>query len=273
MVEEEGGRMIRETVEFTTQIGCGVACLKYCPQEIITAEYKGERRLTVDAFGRMIESIPDHIPVIFGGVSEPFQNQETPSMMMIAHIMDHPIIVYSTLSGLTAVNAERISKIPFEKFVIHMPDAYQISRIPATPDYKDSLAIITRSIENIAYMHMGKGFVSDLHERRIRGQPHQVIKGRVGCYRHTYPNLYVMPNGDAYFCCQTKGVTDKIGNLLEESYAEITAPGRFGKKSNEMQYNPDSICHKCTYGKPYWQYVLKEKFGNQLIDIGKRYFI
>ena len=258
--------------EITTQIGCRVNCIKYCPQEIITQNYEGERTLTLSNFMRLIQDVPASNPIIFSGLSEPFLNPETPYMMQAAHRLFHPIIVFSTLVGLTPTGANIIKDIPFERFTLHLPDPYNVSNIPETNDYNKSLNLILRNVERLWFMNMGYYFRSDCSNERVRGTCGLPKKrGRQFCDHHEYPDYFVLPNGDTYFCCQTRGQSCKVGNLFEESYGQLLE--KYPAMSKDMQTDPDSICHHCAIATPYWMYPIKRMFGETLINIGKRYFL
>jgi radical SAM protein with 4Fe4S-binding SPASM domain len=242
---------VPKTFEITTKIGCSVNCLKYCPQEIITGNYKGERILSLDAFKTLIDTIPPEVTIIFAGVSEPFGNTQTPDMMEYVHQKGHKIILFSTLVGLNLNDAKRIIKIPFREVVIHLPDSEKNAHIPVNDNYLEVLALIMTGIKNIRYMSMDGCFVSDRHEDHVRGTA-PIKKGRVVCYRNFTPSYVMMPNGDVYFCCQTKGQSGKVGSLYENTYPELL--NRFESISKELQMNPTSVCHYCTISDNYWVY-------------------
>lgn len=258
--------------EITTKIGCKVDCLKYCPQETILANYKGNRILTLEAFKTLIKDVPDSHPIIFSGLSEPFGNPDTPAMMLEAHMQGHRIIVFSTLVGLKPPAAELIKDIPFERFTLHLPDPYGISNIPNTPEYCQSLNIILRGVERLWFMNMGYYFRSDRSEERVRDPTAIPYKaGKPFCDHMEYPDYFVLPNGDAYFCCQTRGQTNKVGNLFEETYPDLVK--KHAAMKTHLQYDQHSICRQCAIATPAWLYPIKQVFGDRLIDIGKRYFL
>ena len=101
-------------------------------------------------------------------------------------------------------------------------------------------------------MNMGGCFKSDGHEEYFRGTQTGKKTGRVICFRHILPNYIMMPNGDVYFCCQTKGLTGKVGSLYENTYPELLA--KFKTISERLQTEPESICHYCTISESYWIY-------------------
>lgn len=249
MIEEE-------LFEITTEIGCPVNCKKYCPQEVITKNYVGEKFLSLWAFKNLIKTIPHNIPINFSGVCEPFKNPQVGAMIPYAHSIGHPVIVFSTLVGLSPIGADGISRVPFQEFVLHLPDANKNAHIPLTRDYFITLKIILSGVNNISFMNMREPFISNNAEKIARGEPCNIYTGRVICFRHEIPNLNMMPNGDVYFCCICRGLTEKVGSLYENTYQELVA--KMKPMSLRMQTDKNSICHKCGYATPYWRYQLRK---------------
>jgi hypothetical protein len=245
-----------ELFEITAEIGCPVNCKKYCPQEVIVGNYKGATTLTLENFKLLIEKIPKRNPINFSGVCEPFTNPRTVDMISYTHNAGHPIIVFSTLVGLTPVGADVISRVPFQEFVLHLPDANKNAHIPLTRDYFITLKIILSNVNNISFMNMREPFISNNAEKIARGEPCIVHKGRVICFRHEIPNLNMMPNGDVYFCCICRGLTGKVGSLYENTYQELVS--KMKPISKCLQIDKNSICHKCGYAVPYWRYQLRK---------------
>ena len=64
--------MKKSSFEITTQIGCSVQCLKYCPQELITSRYKGKRHLSLEVFKQFISTVRSSVRITFAGFVEPF---------------------------------------------------------------------------------------------------------------------------------------------------------------------------------------------------------
>jgi hypothetical protein len=238
-------------LEFTTQMGCRVACLKYCPQELIMAGYKGEPKLSLAAFKKYLSTVPKEMDVYFSGVSEPFQNQETIDMIEWAHENGHAVVIYSTLTGLTPEHAERLIKIPIKKLVLHLPDAYGNARIPNHDrQYQQARAIVEDGIKNIEFMNMGRNFVSNQCEGMARGTTPTHKTGRRTCFFLQKPGYQVRPNGEVTFCCMVRGLSAVVGNLNENTYLELAA--LHPEISHRMSTDPDSICHRCQIGENYW---------------------
>jgi hypothetical protein len=244
----------QSTFDITTQIGCSVNCLKYCPQEIIISRYKGERHLSLDAFKQFISTVPKNTIIEFSGFAEPFLNQECPDMILWAHKKGHEIIIYSTLVGLTPSEADRILHIPFKEFVLHLPDAEGNANIPNTVRYRTVLGEVLTRVHNISFMNMGYGFTTVHCEDMARGINLKRRTGRVYCpfFMNGATNYQVLPNGDVFFCCMTRGLAGKVGSLYENTYEELIESQRYEKQVMELQTDPMSICHICSRVHPYW---------------------
>jgi len=239
-------------LEITTQIGCRVNCIEYCPQEIIVQKHRGMKPLTLENFKEYITSVPPNVSIAFSGFSEPFQNQETTDMALWA-AQTHEVQVFSTLVGLTPEDAKRLVTIPFRYFCLHLPDACGKAQIPITIDYLETLKIILSNVKNLGLMNMGGEFVSAGHENIGRGKT-RVIKGKVGCKQLDRPSFSMLPNGDVYVCCVTRGLGGKIGSLRYSTFRDIMR--KFPEQAEELQTDPESICHRCTGGMPMWAYHL-----------------
>lgn len=261
-------------LDITTIMGCPVNCIRYCPQEIILARYKGERVLTLEAFQNLIETVPTSTAIIIGGVSEPFRNQECADMVLYAYSKGHEVIIFSTLVGLKPEDAERILDIPFMQFMLHLPDAEGNAKIPMTDDYFKTLGMVLTRVHNIVIMNMGNSFVSGNPENIARGRSVPVKPYRVDCFRLHIPNHMVTPNGEMSLCCETKGLTGRVGNLFEKSYTELTSEENFGKMARKMQQDPEGICRKCSFSRPYYLYSIlnNDWLVNKPIELYRRWF-
>jgi hypothetical protein len=249
-------------IEFTTMIGngkggpCIVKCLRYCPQELIVSQYKGEKILSLEMFKSLMRTVPVGMPVFFSGRSEPFQNQQTIDMIEWAHARGNPVTIFSTCTGLKPDDARRLVKIPLDKFVLHLPDAYGNAKIPQTQDYFETRSIIETNVKHLEYMNMGWKFASNQCEGMARENTPVRKKGRRACFFLEKPGYQVQPNGEVSFCCMVRGLTEIVGNLNENTYPELAA--RHAEISERLATDPRSICHRCLIGEKYWLWKLTE---------------
>lgn len=239
------------TFEVTTQIDYRMNCLRYCPQEVIVSKYVGEKVLSLEAFKSMISTVPLDIIICFAGVSEPFGNPDCTDMILHAHAKGHKIHLFTTLVGLHYHDWVRIRDIPFELLFLHLPDAEGNARIPVTEEYLHLLGNVLTTVKKIEVMNMCGSFQSNRNEDMARGNPLPVKKGRMLCIKNTVPdNLYLMPNGNVYLCCMTRGLTGYIGSMHTMTYDQIVR--KFYEVAEDYQRRPDSLCHICVAGNQWW---------------------
>lgn len=248
--------MAESYLEFTTCIGCKIGCLKYCPQEIIVNKYEGEKVLSYEKFKYYLSTVPSDVGIIFGGIVEPFQNPDCARMIQFAHGKGHPIELLTTLTGLKYSDAVPMADIPFTRVVIHLPDPLGNAKIPFTEDYQKCLPFFLKTFKNLTVMKMDEKFVTNCVEEMHRGTAQVLNPGRVMCDYHKTSIYYAMPSGKVYYCCMMRGVEGYVGDLETEPYSALI--GRFKELGLRYQSAPDSMCHICTFGKPYWKYRLVE---------------
>lgn len=90
------------SIEVTTVIGCGINCM-YCPQDILLAKYfeKDKNRaskMTLQTFMKCLEYFPKDYDISFGGMSEPFLNENFMEMLEMASESGRRISLYTTLA-------------------------------------------------------------------------------------------------------------------------------------------------------------------------------
>jgi hypothetical protein len=210
-----------------------------------------------------METVPNNLPIFFSGLCEPFQNTETTDMILYAHRQGHLISIFSTLTGLIPDNAYKIVSIPINKFVLHLPDAYGNAKIPQTQDYFETRSIIEMNVKHLEYMNMGWGFISNKCEDMARGKA-TLKKGRRLCNFLESPAYQLLPNGNVYFCCMVRGLTEKVGSLYENTYTELN--NKHGSISERLQKDPNSICHYCNVSEKYWLRKAIQKKNGLLHD-------
>lgn len=256
------------TFEVTTQIGCKMNCIKYCPQEVIVSKYYGKKVLTLESFKAMISTVPTDIIICFAGVSEPFGNPDCTDMILHAHAKGHKIHLFTTLVGLKHSDWNRIRHIPFELVFLHLPDAEGNARILITDEYLQILGDVLTTVVKIELMNMCGSFSTNHNEDMARGNPLPVKKGKMFCIKNTTPdNLYMMPNGNVYLCCMTRGLEGYIGSMHTMNYDQIVK--RFHEVAKEYRDKPDSLCHICVAGNPRWlvEYLKLKKAVKQYLGV------
>ena len=260
---------MKDIIEFTTKIGCPVACMDYCPQDVLVRNYKSsERLLTMDNFKKILSTVPKDVVVSFCGFCEPFANKDTMKMIKYAHDNGYKISLSSTLSGATREDVQQLIKIPLELFMLHLPDGKH-SNIPVTQEYMENVFTVMQKIPNIGFMSMNDNFTTCEREdvaRGLAGKKPYIYRLVNNCPNRKRPAVIVLPNGDVQFCCVDYTLKYKIGNLLEEDWATVHA--RFYEKRNKFD-----ICNYCSYA---WLpansvfYRLAKDFSSMAGKIGRK---
>lgn len=130
-------------LEFSLTIGCKMDC-KYCPQELLLHKYyeentRRESKLSFDNFKIALNQVRSGAEISFAGMSEPFANRACADMIVYAHDNGYKVSLLTTAIGMTRGDYEKIKDIPFDSFVLHIPDLEMHSKIPITNDYLGNL--------------------------------------------------------------------------------------------------------------------------------------
>ncbi len=236
-------------MEITTVVGCKVNCT-FCPQKSLLSRYRSpQRKLAFDDFRLALDKMPEDVIIIFAGFSEPFLNEDCTRMILHAHRKGHPLCVFTTAVGMTLADVEQIRAIPFSAFphggfTIHLPDARRLAKIDVTPAYLEVLrALKAAEIQNFSVMAMDaihpevaaifppSSVSLPRMNSRSGNLEHEGVTedfvasshdGPVICGRDEYIyNNVMLPNGDVVLCCQDYHMDHVLGNLFEQSFAEV----------------------------------------------------
>ena len=241
-------------IEITTNVlkgGCPIHCDKYCPQELIVAHYKGPEYLSLEDHNRYVDCMPSYQCLSYCGFSEPFINQKCIDMIEYSDQTGHPVEICSTLVGMNEDQARRLIKIPIAHFLLHHPDYYHNAKIPLTPRYWRVKEIIETGIEYLRDIRMS-GCFTTVHVEDMARHPEKMyrFKSRRTCNFMDKLNYVMMPNGDLYYCCMTRSLSDKVGNMNETPYTELAA--KHHDMGVRLGKDPNSICHICPSSKNYY---------------------
>ncbi len=270
--------MMPQMMEITTKIGCKMNC-RFCPQGILNeAYYKLDycpQYMTFDVYKKCIDKIPENVDIHFSGMCEPWLNRECTKMVKYAHYTHHRIHVYTTLVGMKEDDYFEIKKIPFSRFVIHIPDENDNSHFDLNEDYRQLLklivddhrkhefiidsfschGIVNHEIQDIVYslnlpinskMYDRAGNVTekcDISQDTVR-DGNIICKW---CGGIALSNNVLLPNGLVVLCCMDYKLNYPLGNLLETSYSDV-CEGRLKKTYREMMTSNahgNIICRRC----------------------------
>ncbi len=245
------------SLEITTNIGCPVGCLKYCPQESLLRRYGSDNRMmSIEVFKKILEHTPRNVNIIFSGFSEPFANPNCIEFIKLASAAGHKIDIFSTLWGVTRENVEELKQLHFRAFCVHLPDGH-IMHEPQTKDYRNVFFELQSKLPNIVTMSMNENFVSNNRENVVRCIQKKA-KPYGWCSKfHVELAPVVLPDGSVYLCCFDFGLRNPVGNLIKSNYSSI-------KKSILKKEGKFSECQYCSWNK--------NKIKHNLAAFGKRLF-
>lgn len=234
---------MKYSLEVTTNIGCPVGCLKYCPQEIITSKYFGNRMMSMETFTKVLSNIPKNVLISFSGFSEPFVNPLCTEFIKMALAEKHKVELFSTLYGVTDEDFKELSNFEFESVCLHLPDG-ETFKEPILKNYRNHVFDFIKEHKHVNIMSMGSEFKTNNRENTAREL--NMEKQRYGWCSKFGVNVgpVVLPNGDVFLCCMDFGLKDFVGNLLHETYLDIVRHMLLNKGN---YYN----CNYCSWNQPF----------------------
>ena len=265
-------------LEITSQIGCPNRC-GYCPQDVLIAAYGDkEKRLSFDTFRLCVDRLPDAVGVCFAGFAEPFLAPECVEMIEYADKCGKDIWVNTTLVGLKQKHIKRLEKIEFKVFAVHLPlkkmqHINPHKHIRVDDRYLNAVSAVAKSrIRNLQWrIHQTSGAMrvdpkvgSRLAKANQKIKVHNIISRagndsfvRKPPYKHgklvpcqDWDKHVLLPNGDVVLCCMDYGLNHVLGNLLEQSYAQIFEGEEFAQvRQGMVDESVDLICRRCERAK------------------------
>lgn len=246
-------------LEISTCGWCVLSC-KYCPQEKLRANYKGVYAMPFNTFKTAVDMLPTGSTVSFAGYSEPCVHELIAEMILYASER-HKLMLLTTLIGLTIGEYNKIRKLRFDHFSIHLPDSEGRTKFDITDDYKKLLRHIIDNppIGNLLFNH---------HEGDIHPEVKSIVKksmllqiydragnGEYGIKKnYTFPvtcghrfltpegSGVLIPNGDMQACCSDFSLKYKLGNVYKNTWAEIA-------DSPVKALVEKELCPKCFYAR------------------------
>jgi hypothetical protein len=266
-------KRLKSSLAITTSVGCRNLC-SYCPQQVFINSYRRESdifKMSIDTFNKCIESVPINICLSFSGFSEPWLNPDCTAMILSAHQKGFKIRVNTTLIGMNITDIEKLKNIPFVKFVVHLPDNKQLTKIKTDESYllvMDSL--LKSKIQNLNWKFHQSG--SDIKISPVVFEvlkKHKVkihytgVNNRAGNVRTNLPYFtknkesilqecqdfhhnILLPNGDVVLCHMDWSLKHKLGNLLTENYSSLFSGDSFQRIIKGLNnIDLDILCRNC----------------------------
>jgi FkbM family methyltransferase len=234
-------------LEITTLNKCSVSC-RYCPQEVYQHAYTGISKLTLENFKKALNNVPKTVIIEFAGFCEPFLNPECIDMVEYADNQGYQVILDTTLTGLTSEDIQRLSKIDFLAFSLHLPDNQKNTNIPTQSlIYQKALVTCLEAMRVDSFISMNDNFESNLRAGNCKDSKPKRRQGFYLCKKLSNPAPVLLPNGDIVLCCMDFGLKHNLGNLFITHYDVIVNSPEFLKvKQNRFQISGNILCRSCT---------------------------
>jgi radical SAM protein with 4Fe4S-binding SPASM domain len=219
-------------------------------------------------YAQCLSKVPTSVDIHFAGMAEPWLNIHATDMLLMAHEQGHNIQVYTTCSGMSLDDVQRMKGIEFIHFCLHLPDADGIMKIEIN-DYYLSVVKSCLSLHNVNMMCIGK--IHPLVEAitgHVEDSSHTLIsragnlktlaitpkKGRIRCSSmpDKLDHNILLPNGDVLLCCMDYANRHVIGNLLKDSYDDLFQSEEYKKIKQGLEDDNSGIaCRTCEIAEHY----------------------
>lgn len=251
-------------MEITTGIGCKNACV-YCPQSKLIKAYKSNIiQMSFETFKKCLNKIPLDVRIAFSGMSEPWLNPECTKMLLYAYDKGYKIIAFTTLVGMTLQDVDRLKRVSFDRFWVHLASDGGEEKIKVDDNYLEVLRKVIRDINGSYFHFRGKNLHNRLKtepalenkidRRAITTRAGNVEfdgsrfprrkRGVIGCDRLHINTL--LPNGDVVLCCLDYGLRHILGNLLISDYRSLFVGPEFLRIKNGLRDgSEDILCRYC----------------------------
>jgi len=231
--------------------------------------------MSFDLFKKCIDKIPLKTDIHFSGMCEPWQNPDCTEMLLYAHKKGHRIHVFTTLQGMSNKDYQQLKDLSFCTFVIHIPDLEGNSHFSFYEEYIHILNNILLDAESGAFSIDSFSCHGDIHplikdhvlssgikvnrslfDRAGNVSAGKIIhlveprKGKIICKWCNGINLdknVLLPDGTILLCCMDYGIKYPLGNLMSQSYEEISTG--YTKKYYQELMNSETqeriLCRTC----------------------------
>ena len=310
---------MRYILEITTKIGCINMC-EYCPQTKLVRRYlknahitnlknnllsagddinnphmlfmdeylkqdkNRETMMSLETFKKCLSTVDESVDIHFAGYTEAFENPAAIDMVEYAYHKGHKTLVNTTLMCITKDQIDRLSKLKFKEFNLHLPSKTyfeNIGRNTAAKRKETGKIISDEYLDLVDYMldakinkhwHTHSANPDDLDKKYMlhpeiaehagerilsQGYKNRGLNSRAGnlgkltgeaLWKNNWCNRIIhnilLPDGNVQLCCQDYGLEEPIGNLLHMPYHTLFETNRF----KEIQAGKASICQRCDDG-------------------------
>jgi hypothetical protein len=264
----KSGNKARRVLEITTTIGCKMCCA-YCAQPLLIREYKKRSNISsfsMEAFKECINKVTSDVEIRFGGLAEPWLNNQCTDMLLFAFDKGHKISVFTTLVGMTTSDIKRMERVNFELFLVHLPSENGYEKIDLNNTYFKTLEQLVKNKIPATYHFHGTGvhplikeyiknkeltnykIISRCGHVKMEGVSSLVKKtGKIYCTLDLKFNI-ILPNGDLVLCCMDYGLEYILGNILTMDYDSLFKTRVFNKIEEGLKDDSfEILCRFCEF--------------------------
>lgn len=264
------------SLEFSLTMGCSLNC-NYCPQSLLLEKYYKEntnrkRYLGLEEFKMALAQVDEGGTISICGMSEPFSNPNCTDMILYAYEKGYSICINTTLVGAKAEDINRIKDVKFESFVLHIPDEENHSKFHVDNNYLELLDLLHETqridfyschgtVHNMVFSHLNKEVEAGISLGDRAGnldiediQPvHKA--GKLFCLHGNEKKSGIwapvmLPDGTLVLCCNDYGMKHVLGNLFENTWAEIKQGQAYLSYRHSMETEgSDVLCRSCVAAK------------------------
>jgi sulfatase maturation enzyme AslB (radical SAM superfamily) len=229
-------------LEITLIAPCPIQC-SYCPQDVLTKNYLGDKKMTWDVFKKIMSNTPSDVEISFAGFGEPMVHSKSVDMIKYAQSQGHEVALCTTGVGMSKCDLDQLCKLKKFWYV-----KYHMLRGEAAKKFDQSILDEGDIPANEFIRSKVGGDDGSWLVSRAGNLEDKIYKeGSIFCRRS--PNLtqpVVMPDGNAYLCCCDFGLKAPVGNLLTQTFDELDVT----KYLEAQQNGDDVICRHCELSLP-----------------------
>lgn len=284
------------SMEITTVVGCKHMCV-YCPQEKVVAAYSmlsDDSKMSFSNFKMYLKKMPKELHIDFSGFAEPWMNPNCTDMVLHAFESGFTVSVFTTAEKLSLKDISQVKKMPFHKFIVHLPDNDKYMKLSVNDTYLETIhELASCKIRNLHFMSIGKVHqsIKEINGLEVRNDPvidraanlnglpgivHQRrLKGRIKCKScgDRLNHNVLLPNGDISLCCMDFSLKDIIGNLSVQNYEDLFQGLEYMKvKKGLTDESLNILCRYCTNAKRtglsgyFWRKCSNEKEAETFLN-------
>jgi radical SAM protein with 4Fe4S-binding SPASM domain len=170
------------------------------------------------------------------------------------------------------IDIEAIRHVPFEAFLVHLPDADGLMKVFVDSDYLALLRLIdSTGLSGLTYrtigsqhpqiyMLLGPKPEEALHGAFVHSRagnvdanviaPRSPHTGAIRCAKERTNKNVLLPNGDVVLCCMDYGLRHILGNLIDSDYASLYQSREYRRViSSFASSDCDSLCRRCEWAE------------------------